>query len=159
VTSIPLQDNEILACGISDLGEWAAMDAYRAAFAAASAEELVGGGSAVYHVRQAALETVIADRMRIRAVISIHRALLAGASMDEIAHVLGSSRADVAQRWRSWADGQRALRAQYPGLGLGLGEYERVAALVENASGDGVGEGFLGCVCQGGDTQIGSPRS
>jgi hypothetical protein len=64
MTSIPLPGNDIGVCGIRDWGEWDAMDSYRSAFATASADELTGGGGAVYLLRQAALETVIADRMR-----------------------------------------------------------------------------------------------
>jgi hypothetical protein len=118
VTSIPLQQDEIKVCDVRELGGWEAMDAYRAAFTAANADELTGRGSAVYYVRQPALETVIARRMRVRAVISIHHALLTGISLGEIvAHVLGSSRSDVAKRWRSRSDGQLGLNAQCPGLG------------------------------------------
>ncbi len=159
MTSIPLQQDETTVCGIRELGGWEAMDAYRAAFAAASAGELTGRGSAAYYVRQAALETVIAARMRVRTVISIHHALLAGVSVGEIAHVLGSSRRDVAERWCSWADGQLGLNAQCPGLGLGQREYDQVAALIEaDSSGQGSGGGLGGCACQEMVTQIGSPR-
>lgn len=159
MTPIPLRGNESRVCGIRELGGWEAMDAYRAAFAAASAEELTGRGSAAYYVRQAAWETVIAARMRVRAVISIHHALLAGISMGEIAHVLGSSHADVAERWRSWADGQLGLNAQCPRLGLGQREYDQVAAVIgADSSGQGSDGGLGGCACEGMDTQIGSPR-
>ncbi|HSL09616.1 MAG TPA: hypothetical protein VK887_16805 [Pseudonocardiaceae bacterium] len=159
MTSIPLQQDEIKVCGIGELGGWEAMDAYRAAFAAASADELTGRGSAAYYLRQAALETVIARRMRVRAVISIHHALLTGVSLGEIAHVLGNSRRDVAQRWRAWADGQLRLNTQCPGLGLGQREYDQVAAVIgAEVSDQGSDGGLGGCACQGMDTQIGSPR-
>jgi hypothetical protein len=159
VTSIPLQQDEITVCGIRELGGWEAMGAYRAAFAAASAEELTGRGGAAYYVRQAVLETVIAARMRVRATISIHHALLAGVSVGEIAHVLGSSRRDVAERWRSWADGQLGLNAQCLGLGMGQREYDQVAAVMgADASDQGSDGGLGGCACRGMDTQIGSPR-
>lgn len=159
MTSIPLRDNETTVCDIRDLGEWAAMDAYRTAFAEASSDELTGAGGAVYYLRQAALESVIAQKMRTRATISIHRALLAGVSVGEIAHVLGNSPVCVADRWRGWADGQRRLNTQCPGLGLRQGEYERAAAVLGAVSaGDDTTEGFTCCACRGGDTQIGSPR-
>lgn len=45
MTPIPLRGNESRVCGIRELGGWEAMDAYRVAFAAASAEELTGRGS------------------------------------------------------------------------------------------------------------------
>lgn len=160
MTQISLRDNDIAPCDIRELDVWAAMDAYRAAFAAASADELAGDGDMVYHLRQAALETVIAERMRVFAVISIHRALLAGASIAEIAHLLGSSPGEVAERWRGWADAQRELNRQFPGAGLGRRDHERVAAVL--AAGrlrDGLeGEGTGRCSCGSGDTQIGSPH-
>jgi hypothetical protein len=159
VTSIPLQQDEITVCGIRELGGWEAMDAYRAAFDAASADELTGRGGGAYYVRQAGLETVITRRIRVRTVISIHHALLAGVSVGEIAHVLGSSRRDVAERWRGWADGQRGLNAQCPGLGLGQREYDQVAVVIGTELSDHGSDGGLGgCACQGMDTQIGSPR-
>ena len=36
------------ACGVRDLGEWEALDGYRAALAAASGDEKTGRGSAGY---------------------------------------------------------------------------------------------------------------
>ena len=78
-------------CQIRDLGVWDAARAYQAAFTAASAAELTGSGSAGYYLRQAALEAVIEEQMRVRCAISIHRALLAGAPAAEIAHVLGTT--------------------------------------------------------------------
>jgi hypothetical protein len=159
VTSIPVRQDEITVCGIRELGVWEAMDAYRAVFAAASAEELTGRGSAAYHVRQAALETVIAAGMCVRTVISIHHALLTGVSVGEIADVLGSSRRDVAERWRSWADVQLGLNAQCPGLGLDQREYDQAAAVIgAESSAQGSDGGLGGCACSGMDTQIGSPR-
>jgi hypothetical protein len=150
MTSIPLRNNDITSCDMRDLGVWEAMDAYQVAFAAATVAELAGQGGAAYHVRQAALETVMADQLRVCAVISIHRALLAGASVGEVAHVLGRSPAEVAVRWRNWADGQLRLNAQCPGLGVGRREYDRVAAalrvgLSAGSTDDAVG----GCSCQG----------
>jgi hypothetical protein len=156
---MPCQQNEITVCGIGELGVWEAMDAYRAGFAAASAEELTGRGSAGYYVRQAALEMVIVRRMRIRMVLSIHHALLRGVSVGEIARVLGCGRRDVANCWRAWAEGQRRLNAQCPGLGMGQRDYDQVAAVIVAESSDrGSDEGGLGGACLGRNTQIGSPR-
>jgi hypothetical protein len=160
VATVVLRDNDIPVCGVRDVGVWEAMDAYQAAFTAATAEELAGQGDAAYHVRQVALETVIADGMRVCAVISIHRALLAGASVGEVAHVLGSSHAEVAERWRGWADGQLRLNTQCPGLGVGRREYDQVAAALRAGSSAGSTDEEVGCRdCPGRDTQIGSPRS
>jgi hypothetical protein len=102
---------------------------------------------------------VIARRMHIRATISIHHALLAGVSVAEIAHVLGSSQADVAECWRDWADGQLHLNSQHSGLGLDQRAYDQVAAVIgAESSGHGSEAGFIGCACLEMDTQIGSPR-
>jgi hypothetical protein len=120
---------------IRELGEWEALDAYRAECAAASVEELTGRGSAAFYLRQVALEAVIAERMRVRGTISIHRALLAGASVPEIADVMDASCEQIAERWRSWADGQRHLRQRFPLLGIGQPEYDRAAAVVGSAGG------------------------
>jgi hypothetical protein len=160
VTTVVLRDNDIPVCGVRDVGVWEAMDAYRAAFAAATTEELAGQGDAAYQVRQVALETVIAEGMRVCAVISIHRALLAGASVGELAHVLGSSPTEVAERWRGWADGQLRLNTQCPGLGVGRREYDQVTAALHAGSSAGSTGEEVGCRdCQGESTQIGSPRS
>ena len=125
-----------LVCEIRELGFWQALEALDADVRAASARELTGGGSPAYYLRQAALESVIAERMRIRAVISVHRALLGGVPVAEIAHVTDSTCEDVARRWRAWADGQRRLDIRYPGLGLGQREYDQVAVALDDSPGE-----------------------
>jgi hypothetical protein len=124
------------------LGEWEAMDAYRAVLTMTTVDELIGGaGRAGYYLRQAALETVIARRMLVGATIRIHRALLTGASVDEIAHVLGTGPAEVAECWRSWAEGPVLLNAHCGGLGLSQREYDRAVAAIGAAScGEDTGE-------------------
>jgi hypothetical protein len=145
------------ACRVRGWGLGEALDAFGAALAGSSARELAGDGDAGYYLRQVALQNVVAERMRIGAVIDIHRALVAGAGPVEVAHVLGVSAAEVAGRWRAWAEGQRRLRDRFPGLGLGREEYEQVAALLAGAGGNGPGQ-FTGCSCRCGDAQVGSPR-
>lgn len=150
-------------CAIRELDVWQAQELLDAGLCAASVAELTGRGSAVYYLRQAALESLIAERMRVRAVISVHRALLGGVSVAEIAHVTGSTCERVAGRWRDWADGQRRLNERCPGLGLGGREYDQVAAAVDRVAGD-AGEdtppamSFTHCACPATDAQIGSPR-
>jgi hypothetical protein len=146
------------ACRVRELGEWEALDAYRAEIAAASIDELTGHGSAAYYLRQAALEAVIEQRMRIRCSISIHHALLAGVPVREIAHVAGVSCEEAAERWRGWADGQRRLQQRFPGLGMSRGEYGRAAAGIENVGPAGGSGRFTQCTCPGMDGQIGSPH-
>ena len=112
-----------------------AIDVYYAGTAEGVAVELAGADDAGYWLRQAVLESVIAQRMAVRAVFSIHRALLAGATLAQVADASGMTCAEAAERWRSWADGQRQLRQQVPGLGLSEAEYLRAAAVI----GDGAG--------------------
>lgn len=117
---------------VRGLGTWQAMAVYRAAFTAARAAELAGDGQPAYHVRQASLELVIAERMRTNAAISIHRAVLAGASVDELAHAVGVSVGEVTERWRAWAEEQRSLNADCPGVGVSEErDYARVAAALQ----------------------------
>jgi hypothetical protein len=153
------------ACRIRDQGLWEAPDAFSAAFAAASAQELAGSGDAGYYLRLAAVENAIAGQMQIRATISVHRALAGGAAAQEVAHVLGVSAGELAGRWRRWADGQRRLQDRYPGLGLGQAEYGQVAASLEGAGraagrpGGGDDRScFTSCSCPAVSMQIGSPR-
>ena len=115
----------VQACLVRGWGPGEALDAFSAAFAASSVRELAGDGDAGYYLRQVALQDAVAGRMRARATIDIHRALVAGAGPAEVAHVLGVSVSEVAGRWRAWAEGQRRLRDRCPGLGLGRDEYEQ----------------------------------
>lgn len=146
----------VQACRVRDWSLREALEAFSAALGASTARELAGGGDAGYYLQQVALQNAVAERMRIGAVIDIHRALVAGAAPGEIAHVLGVSAAEVAGRWRTWADGQRRLRDECPGLGLGREEYAQVTAVLAGA-GDSPGQ-FTGCSCRGEDAQVGSPH-
>lgn len=147
----------VQACRVRDWGLREVLDAFDAALAASSARELAGDGDAGYYLRQAALQNVVAERMRTGAVIDVHRALVAGAAPAEVAHVLGVSVTEVAGRWRSWAEGQRRLRGWCPGLGLGRDEYEQVAAVLAGAGGNGLCR-FTGCSCRDQGPQVGSPH-
>jgi hypothetical protein len=147
----------VQACRVRDWGLREALEAFSAALAASSARELAGGGDAGYYLRQVALQNAVTERMRIGATIDIHRALVAGAAPGEVAHVLGVSVTEVAVRWRTWAEGQRRLRDQCPGLGLGRDEYAQAAAVLAGAGDNGPGH-FTGCSCPGEDAQVGSPH-
>jgi hypothetical protein len=134
-----------LLCEIRELGLWQALEILDADFRAASAREITGGGSPAYYLRQAALESAIAGRMRIRALISTHRALLGGVPAAEIAHVTGSTCEYVARYWRVWADGQLRLNIRWPGLGLGQREYDQVAGSLDDVPGEMAP--FTRCAC------------
>jgi hypothetical protein len=115
------------AATASDTGLREAVDAYQEAVDAATAAELAGDGDAAFCLRLAALEAAIARRAAVRAVISIHRALLAGAAVRELVEVTGVSADQLAEWWTGWADGQVRLREQ-AGIGVDLEEYDRAAA-------------------------------
>jgi hypothetical protein len=68
--------------------------------------------------------------MAARAAASIHYGLLAGAAPAQIADAMGITGAEVARRWRAWADGQRRLEERCPGLGMREREYRRAAAVI-----------------------------
>ena len=127
-----------------------AVDAYFAGVAESIAVELAGADDAGYWLGQAALESVIAQRMAARAVLSMHRALLGGATLAQVADAAGLTCAEAAGRWRSWADGQRQLKQQVPGLGMSEHDYLRAAA----AAGDLAPESGDA----GAERRIGSPR-
>ncbi len=112
-----------------DLGLWEAVALLQDAAGAATVAELAGGGSAAWYLRQAALEAVIGRRIAAHAVISIHRALLAGAAVPQIAQATGLSRSQVAARWAAWAGGQVRLRER-TGTGMAPEEYQRAAAAI-----------------------------
>ena len=112
-----------------DLGLWEAVALLQDAAGAATVAELTGGGSAGWYLRQAALEAMIGRRIAVHAVISIHRALLAGAGMPQIAQATGLSRSQVAARWAAWAGGQVRLRER-TGTGMAPEEYQRAAAVI-----------------------------
>jgi hypothetical protein len=109
---------------------WQALDAYRDGLVSATVAQISGDGDAGYFLRQAGLESVIAERMRVRSVISAHRALRAGAGVGEVAAAMGCTPQGFALAWSSWAGGQVRLRAELAGLGLSRREYEQVAAVV-----------------------------
>jgi hypothetical protein len=112
-----------------DLGLWEAVALLQDAVGAASVAELTGGGSAGWYLRRAALEAVIERRIVAHAVISIHRALLAGATVPQIAQATGLSRGQVAARWAAWAGGQVRL-GERAGAGMAPQEYQRAAAAI-----------------------------
>jgi hypothetical protein len=123
-------------------GLWAAIDAYRDVMLGASVADLVGAGSAAYYLRAMALESTIAEQMRVRVTVSIHQALAAGACLSEVAEATGLDTAQVARRWSAWAQGQRQLWADTGRFGLDEDVYARVMAVVETVGrlDDGVGD-------------------
>jgi hypothetical protein len=130
-----------------------AIDVYYAGIAESVAVELAGADDAGYWLGQVALESVIAQRMAALAVLSMHRALLAGATLAQVADAAEMTCAEAAGRWRSWADGQRQLKQQVPGLGLSERDYLRAAAAAGTRTDPAPESGHANT-----ERRIGSPR-
>jgi len=134
-----LGSGAVTVSAAAGMGLWEAVDGYRDAIDAATAAELTGAGDAAFYLCLAALEAAIADRAAVRAVISIHRALLAGAGVRQIAGVTGLCADQVAARWTQWADGQVRLRER-TGIGMTREEHDRAAAVLAGRAGTGADE-------------------
>jgi hypothetical protein len=115
------------------LDSWEAVDAYR---------ELVLAGvpgicdDAARAVRLLRLEAVISAWIGRRVMVSIHRALAAGADPGGVAAAAGTSLQEIAARWKEWAQGQRLLEARCPGLGLDAALCMHIAAVLDMAGPD-----------------------
>ncbi len=68
--------------------------------------------------------------------IHIHRALLAGASVEEVADAAGVEFAEATRLWRQWSDGQYALQEAMPTLPDKTAEYDLVDDLIRRAAYD-----------------------
>ena len=70
-----------------------------------------------HHLEELALMTVAAEWLTRWQPISMHRALLAGATPDQVAEAAGTSVRGMYEQWKQWADGQRhSLIAGRPGV-------------------------------------------
>jgi hypothetical protein len=88
-------------------------------------------------LRELAVMSRLADWLLRWQPILMHRAMLAGAGVGDVSAAAGVEAAVVVSRWRRWAQGQRRLYDGNGGpspsavrLGLGPGEFDRVAALL-----------------------------
>lgn len=63
----------------------------------------------VDELRELAVMSRLADWLLRWQPILIHRAVLAGASAEDVAAAAGCELAEIASRWREWAEGQRRL--------------------------------------------------
>lgn len=87
-----------------------------------------------HHLEELALMTISAEWLTRWQPISMHRAMLAGATPDQVADAAGRTVRDVFKQWERWADMQRhSIIAGHPGVAEE--EYEtvreRFAAAVE----------------------------
>lgn len=72
---------------------------------------------AEHHLEERALMTVAAEWLTRWQPVSMHRALLAGATPDQVAEAAGMSVRGIYELWKQWADGQRrSLIAGRPGV-------------------------------------------
>ena len=62
-----------------------------------------------HHLEELALMTASAGWLTRWQPISMHQAIVAGASPHQVAEAAGASVQDVFERWERWADGQRGL--------------------------------------------------
>jgi hypothetical protein len=70
-----------------------------------------------HHLEELALMTVAAEWLTRWQPISMHRALLAGATPEKVAEAAGTSVRGMYEQWKQWADGQRhSLIAGRPGV-------------------------------------------
>jgi hypothetical protein len=84
------------------------------------------------HLEMIALGERIARYYRHPA--QVHRAVMAGATWQQIAAATGGDVHQVRQAYQAWAEGQRRLRQQFPDGTIGLGDDEYAAAI--KAAGD-----------------------
>jgi hypothetical protein len=77
--------------------------------------------------------SALADQLTRSAALGMHRALLAGASPEQVAAARGVTVGQAGEQWRTWASGQRKRWLTTPpdgaGSGLSAQEYDTVAAL------------------------------
>jgi hypothetical protein len=62
-----------------------------------------------HHLEELALMTVAAEWLTLWQPISMHRAILAGATPDQVAAAAGLSVSEAFEQWECWADDQRRL--------------------------------------------------
>lgn len=86
--------------------------------------------TAATELDQVATMAALAGWLRSWLPINIHRALLAGATVAEVAAASGLDPFEVSVRWREWSDGQRHLHEQIPSVPVALDEFDRVAEIL-----------------------------
>ena len=70
-----------------------------------------------HHLEELALMTASAEWLTRWQPISMHRALLAGATPDQVAEAAGTSVRRMYEQWKQWADGQAPLADRGPSRG------------------------------------------
>ena len=72
-----------------------------------------------HHLEELALMTVAAEWLTRWQPISMHRALLAGATPDQVAEAAGTSVRNMHEQWKQWADGRRRAAGLHLGRSWG----------------------------------------
>jgi hypothetical protein len=62
-----------------------------------------------HHLEELALMTVAAEWLTRSQPVSVHRAILAGATPAQVADAAGTGVGDVYERWQKWADTERSI--------------------------------------------------
>lgn len=85
---------------------------------------------------EVAVMAALASWLRRWLPISMHRALLRGASIEEVAAAAGVEFREATRMWREWSDGQRSLQREKPYLPDHTAEYDQVDELIRSAAHD-----------------------
>jgi hypothetical protein len=85
---------------------------------------------------EVAVMAALASWLRRWLPISMHRALLRGASIEEVAAASGVEFREATRMWREWSDGQRHLQREMPHLPDHTAEHDRVDELIRSAAHD-----------------------
>lgn len=92
--------------------------------------------SAASELDEVAVMAALASWLTRWLPIHIHRSLIAGASIEEVAAAAGIEFSEVTRRWREWSDGQRQLQLTNRGTVDLSDEYDRVSELIRRAAYD-----------------------
>lgn len=98
-----------------------------------TAWELAGYRSVAEELEELAVMSTLASWLMRWSPITMHSALLAGATAAQVAAAAGDTVEVVAERWRQWATGQRHLNQTNQRFGVPLDEYNRVAVVLATA--------------------------
>ncbi|WP_163507683.1 hypothetical protein [Fodinicola acaciae] len=100
-----------------------------------TAWELAGFRSMTEELEELAVMSTLVSWLVRWSPITMHSALLAGATVEQVAAAARETADAVAQRWQCWAAGQRHLNETNQKFGMPPEEYDRVAALLAAALG------------------------
>ncbi|WP_163511396.1 hypothetical protein [Fodinicola acaciae] len=104
-----------------------------------TAWELAGYRSVAEELEELAVMSTLVSWLVRWSPITMHRALLAGATVEQVAAAAGDTVAAVAERWQRWAAGQRHLNQTNQKFGMPPAEYDKVAELLAAALGLSIG--------------------